>query len=120
MTAPLLRKYQDKLRVPAAAILLGVLLSPPLNAHAEDAPKEIRQAVCPYLGNSNCLSDELLTVTLVRIFKDYAMVRIARRDGEGEAEVGYLRRDGGKWVLIVDGTGVNPIDFGIPHELWGN
>jgi hypothetical protein len=72
---------------------------------------------CP-MAAEDCRPTTQLVVKILKISRDYAKATIAPRDGSGETDIAYLRKIDGQWVLLDQGTGVNPHDLGIPEEIW--
>ncbi|HEX4508332.1 MAG TPA: hypothetical protein VH722_21570 [Alphaproteobacteria bacterium] len=80
---------------------------------------ELKQVIvgnCPAVRKEDCAKSDELNVRVVKLFGDYAKVTVSRVDGQGEAEVAYLKRKEDGWVLLDEGTMVNPVELGVPEE----
>jgi hypothetical protein len=82
---------------------------------------ELKQVIvgnCPAVRKEDCVKSDQLNVRLDKLFGDYAKVIVSRVDGQGETEAAYLKRKEDGWVLLDEGTGVNPVELGLPKEIW--
>ena len=82
---------------------------------------ELKQVIvgnCPAIRREDCAKPGDLNVRLDKLFGEYARVIVSRVDGHGEREVAYLKRKEDGWVLLDEGTGVNPAELGLPKEIW--
>ena len=82
---------------------------------------ELKQVIVgnyPAVRKEDCLKAADLDVRLDKRFGDYAKVIVSRVDGKGETEIAYLRQKEDGWVLLDEGTAVNPAERGRPKEVW--
>jgi hypothetical protein len=97
----------------------AVIAEPPSTSVALQA--ELKQVIvgnCPAVRKENCTKSDQLNVRLDKLFGDYAKVIVNRVDGQGETEIAYLKKANGSWLLLDEGTGVNPVELGLPKEIW--
>jgi hypothetical protein len=59
-----------------------------------------------------------LIVKVIKIYKDYAKATEARADGQSETDIVYLHKKDGRWFVLDQGTGVNPVELGLPKQVW--
>jgi len=106
---------------------LGCALVTSATAHSEPPSAspalqaELKQVIvgnCPAVRKEDCVKSDALNVRLDKLFGDYAKVIVSRVDGQGETEVAYLKKKEDGWVLLDEGTGVNPVELGLPKEIW--
>ena len=101
----------------SAFVLLGVSMSG--SARGQTAEIETVLRHCPR-GWIGCAEDGLRKVHIsdVRVSGDYARASLLPPDaGTGEGAISYLKRVDGKWVIVVEGSGVDPNDFDIPKAV---
>jgi hypothetical protein len=84
-----------------------------------DAVSEITQTLlmCP-AKPEDCRPKSELVVKVIRVRGVYAKASIAAVDGSGETDIAYLKKMKGKWLVLDQGTGVNPYELGIPQDMW--
>ena len=70
---------------------------------------------CP-LNPDNC--EPGLIVSDIKVFGTYAKASVRSANGPGETDTAYLHKEGGHWVLLDQGTGVDPEALGIPKKAW--
>ena len=70
---------------------------------------------CP-LNPDNC--EPGLIVSGIKILGTYAKASVRSSQGPGETDTAYLQKQGGHWVLLDQGTGIDPEALGIPKKIW--
>ena len=70
---------------------------------------------CP-LDPENC--EPGLIVSDIKVFGSYAKASVRSSKGPGETDTAYLHKESGRWVLLDQGTGVDPEALGIPKKAW--
>jgi hypothetical protein len=73
--------------------------------------------ICP-ARPQDCRPRSELIVKALLIRDGYAKATIALADGSGETDIAYLKKVNGRWIVLDQGTGVNPYELGIPREIW--
>ena len=98
------------------AVVIGLSIS----CQAETPYREIEKAAlaCPLSNKDACLPGSSLSVKIVKIQGDFAKATVSRTDGSGETETVYLQETDGQWLVLDEGTGIDPSQIGIPKELW--
>ena len=78
---------------------------------------EITQVIqsCP-LDPTNC--EPGLIVSNIKVFGSYAKASVRSPNGPGETDTAYLHKEAGSWVLLDQGTGVDPESLGVPKKAW--
>jgi hypothetical protein len=100
--------------VSAAAHSQPPSVSPTLQAEL----KQVIVGNCSSVRKEDCAKPADLDVRVDKMFGGYAKVIVRRVDGKGKAEVAYLREKEDGWVVLDEGTGVNPSELGLPKEVW--
>lgn len=70
---------------------------------------------CP-LSPDNC--EQGLIVSDIKIVGSYAKASVRSSNGPGETDTAYLHKEGLRWILLDQGTGVDPEALGIPKKAW--
>ena len=96
------------------ALLFASLAGPGAQAGEHENIAAVVRA-CP-LSPTNCPRG--LVVGDIRIFKGFARASVSTPDGGGETDTAYLRKTPCCWVLLDQGTGVDPEALGVPKEIW--
>ena len=78
---------------------------------------EIKQVIqsCP-LDPTNC--EPGLVISDIKVFGTYAKASVRSSKGPGETDTAYLHKEKGRWVLLDQGTGVDPEALGVPKKAW--
>ena len=97
----------------SAASLLTLGGGPCFAGDRDDIARVVRS--CPLTPN-DCQAG--LVVKDIRIAGRYARASVSNPDGGGETDIAYLRKRNGRWVLLDQGTGVDPAALGAPKEIW--
>jgi hypothetical protein len=82
---------------------------------------ELKQVIvgnCAAVRKEDCAKSADLNVRIDKMFGGYAKVIVSRVDGKGETKMAYLRQKEDGWVVLDEGTGVNPAELGLPKEVW--
>jgi tetratricopeptide (TPR) repeat protein len=59
-----------------------------------------------------------LRIYVEKIVGKYAKAFVTGESGHGENEVAYLEKRGKVWIVLNQGTAVDPRDLNIPEEAW--
>ncbi|MDD2776429.1 MAG: hypothetical protein PHU06_10775 [Gallionella sp.] len=59
-----------------------------------------------------------LHVTLQKIIGDYAKLTVSPIEEEGDVANVYMKKVNDEWIGIDIGTGTNPMELGLPKEVW--
>ena len=97
-----------------SAMVFGAASAPDCLAGNRDDIINVIQS-CP-LSPDNCEPD--LIVSDIKIVGSYAKASVRSSKGPGETDTAYLRKESGLWVLLDQGTGVDPEALGIPKKAW--
>lgn len=112
-------KIRNALRV--AFVVLAEISSGNL-CWADEQTQEVSNAIlgtpCPSATKEDCLTASLFTITIIKTYGDYVKADVRRKDGLGDTETAYLEKHDGKWIVLDQGTGVDPSTLGIPKEAW--
>jgi hypothetical protein len=65
----------------------------------------------------DCRPTGQTVVKVLLIRAGYAKASIRAADGRGETDIAYLKWTNGRWVVLDQGTGVNPYELGIPEGI---
>ena len=91
---------------------------PSVSAALQEQLKQAIMGNCPAVRKEDCVKPDQLDVRLDKLFGDYARIIVSRADGQGETEGAYLKKENSRWIVLDEGTGMNPVELGIPREVW--
>ena len=97
----------------STVVLIAASAPASLAGSRDDIIKVIQS--CP-LSPDNC--EKGLIVSDIKIVGSYAKASVRSSKGPGETDTAYLRKEGDGWVLLDQGTGVDPEALGIPKKAW--
>lgn len=100
-------------------VILSLLVMVPVTAgvcHAGNRDQIITVIQSCPLNPDNC--EPGLIVSNVKVFGSYAKASVRSANGPGETDTAYLHKEHGAWVLLDQGTGVDPEALGIPKKIW--
>jgi hypothetical protein len=89
----------------------------PFNIFASE-PQQIKAAILKDQQINSPNSGVELSITVVKIYKNYAKAYVSNKYGKSETDTVYLKKAGKTWVMLDMGTGINPTDLDIPEAVW--
>jgi hypothetical protein len=90
----------------------------PTVAQVHYAEGSVEAAVVDYVQGDE-EKPQRMSVEVVKIVGDYAKAKINLLDVQADTATAYLKKVDGEWEVLDFGTGVNPMELGVPEEVWG-
>jgi hypothetical protein len=92
------------------------VIGKPVVAQVQYAEGSVEAAVVDYVQGDE--KEPRMRVEVVKIVGDYAKARITLLDVQTDTATAYLKKVDGEWEVLDFGTGVNPMELGVPKEAW--